>query len=250
MCSMLILLGEMIPCWLIYFHWVETTIKHTLLYSYGQKIGLQKNWASYPTGYQSVFKTPTRKILQFLSLLLVATVPAGVLSSAIPLGTFSTAMETLSTTLKDLAADQRSQNNQTGHIQKKVISELSGIKDLVSHVRSNTLNTAKEVKNGNWQLSELRSGAVDKNGVVTAQCGSLLFLISEDLKTSAQATMDALRSSVQELQDAVEKGVNPEKSYMRKNQELQEHLSRLLDQYRGLTWFDFVLAVSLFFSVS
>ena len=68
-------LGKWFPCWLIFFNWVETTLKHTLLYSVrsqpalnatcmDKKIGLQKNWASYPTGYQSVFKTPTRKILQ------------------------------------------------------------------------------------------------------------------------------------------------------------------------------------------
>ena len=52
--------------------------------------------------------------------------------------------------------------------------------------------------------------------------GSLLYLISEDLKTSTQSVLDAMATSVKALKETVEAGVNPEKSLKRKFQEYQE----------------------------
>ena len=46
--------------------------------------------------------------------------------------------------------------------------------------------------------------------------GSLLYLISEDLKTSTQSVLDAMATSVKALKETVEAGVNPEKSLKRK----------------------------------
>ena len=136
---------------------------------------------------------------------------------------FTNTIGTLSTTLKDLSADQRTQNNQQDDLQHKMHYELQGIKDLCNHVRSNTLTMCKELKNVQWQVSEMRSGTTDGNGVVSGSKGSLIYLMHEDMKTSVQSIMEALGSSVKALQEAVEAGVNPEKSLKRKYQEHKEN---------------------------
>ena len=84
------------------------------------------------------------------------------------------------------------------------------------------LSTSKEVKALSWQVSELRSGSTDAQGTVPANKGSLLYLISEDLKTSSQSMLDALAKSVKSLNETVEAGVKPEKSLKRKFHEYQE----------------------------
>ena len=104
----------------------------------------------------------------------------------------------------------------------KMHYELQGIKDLCNHVRTNTLNTIKELKNVQWQVSEMRSGTTDANGAVSGNKGSLIYLMHEDMKTSVQSIMEALESSVKALQEAVQAGVNPEKSLKRKHQEYKE----------------------------
>ena len=100
--------------------------------------------------------------------------------------------------------------------------EIQGTKELIGHVRSNTLATSKEIKALIWQVGELRSGSTDSSGTVSANKGSLLYLISEDLKTSTQSVLDAIATSVKSLNETVEAGVNPEKSLKRKFQEYQE----------------------------
>ena len=100
--------------------------------------------------------------------------------------------------------------------QKKMVSELGQCREMLVHVRNNTKQTTQDLKNVAWQMSELRSGAADQNGEVTAQKGSLLYLVSEDLKTSCQAVMDVLGKTVTAIQDSIEKGVHPEKSHKRK----------------------------------
>ena len=57
---------------------------------------------------------------------------------------------------------------------------------------------------------------------MSANKGSLLYLISEDLKTSTQSVLNAIATSVKSLNETVEAGVNPEKSLKRKFQEYQE----------------------------
>ena len=65
----------------------------------------------------------------------------------------------------------------------------------------------------------------------SAQKGSLLYVISEDLKTATQSTFDALAKSVKSVNETIEAGVNPEKSLKRKFEEHQEQ-QRVEDQQR------------------
>ena len=109
---------------------------------------------------------------------------------------FTNTIGTLSTTLKDLSADQRTLNNQQDDLQRKMHYELQGIKDMCNHVRTNTLNTIKELQNVQWQVSEMRSGTADANGAVSSNKGSLIYLMHEDMKTRVQSIMEALESSV------------------------------------------------------
>ena len=142
---------------------------------------------------------------------------------------FTSSLTTLSSTIKDLSADQRSQGREHLDVLKGIHYEVQGTKGLLEHVRSNTLSTAKEAKDLKWHVSELRSGTVDAQGKVSANKGSLLYLISEDLKTSTESVMGAMATSVRNLKEIVEAGVNPEKSLKRKYEEHQEQ-QRVEDQ--------------------
>ena len=135
---------------------------------------------------------------------------------------FTSSLTTLASTIKDLSADQRSQGTQQLDVLKGIHYEIQDSKKILDHVRSNTLTTSKETKNAAWQVSELRSGSVDGKGSVSAQKGSLLYVISEDLRTATQSTMDALGKSVKAVNETIEAGVNPEKSLKRKYEEAQE----------------------------
>ena len=95
------------------------------------------------------------------------------------LGGFATSVGTLAETLKDMAANQRTAQNAGEYQQKKMVAELGQAREMLVHIRSNTMATSKDVKNCAWQMAELRSGATDPNGAVTSQAGSLLYLLSE-----------------------------------------------------------------------
>ena len=135
---------------------------------------------------------------------------------------FTSSLTTLSATIKDLSADQRTQGRDHLDILGRIHYEIQGAKELTGHVRSNTLSTSKEIKALIWQVGELRSGSTDSSGTVSSNKSSLLYLISEDLKTSTQSVLDAMATSVKALKETVEAGVNPEKSLKRKFQEYQE----------------------------
>ena len=142
---------------------------------------------------------------------------------------FTSSLTTLSATIKDLSADQRSQGREHLDVLGRIHFEVQDTKKILDHIRSNTLSTSKETKNLGWQVSELRSGSVDAKGEVSAQKGSLLYIISEDLKTATQSTFDALAKSVKSVNETIEAGVNPEKSLKRKFEEHQEQ-QRVEDQ--------------------
>ena len=133
------------------------------------------------------------------------------------LGGFATSVGTLADTLKDMAANQRTAQNVGDDQQKKMVAELGQCREMLVHVRNNTKESVKDIKNCAWQMSELRSGATDQNGSVTSQSGSMLYLmISEDLKTSCQATLESMHKAVSAIQESIEQGVHPEKSHKRK----------------------------------
>ena len=144
---------------------------------------------------------------------------------------FTSSLTTLSSTIKDLSADQRSQGTQQIDVLKGIHYEIQDSKKVLDHIRSNTLTTSKETKNAAWQVSELRSGSVDGKGTVSAQKGSLLYVISEDLKTATQSTFDVLAKSIKSVNETIEAGVNPEKSLKRKFEEHQEQ-QRVEDQQK------------------
>ena len=92
---------------------------------------------------------------------------------------FTSSLTTLSATIKDLSADQRTQGRDHLDILGRIHYEIQGTKELTGHVRSNTLSTSKEIKALIWQVGELRSGSTDSSGTVSSNKGSLLYLITE-----------------------------------------------------------------------
>ena len=72
---------------------------------------------------------------------------------------FTASLTTLSATIKDLSADQRTQGRDHLDTLGRIHYEIQGTKELIGHVRSNTLSTSKEIKALIWQVGELRSGS-------------------------------------------------------------------------------------------
>ena len=71
---------------------------------------------------------------------------------------FGTSFNTLGDTLKDMFASQRTSGNKEEELRKKVVSEITATKEILSHVRANTNSQAKELRNMVWEVAELRAG--------------------------------------------------------------------------------------------
>ena len=72
---------------------------------------------------------------------------------------FATSFNPLGDTLKDMFASQRTSGDKEEELRKKVVSEITATKEILSHLRANTNSQAKELRNMVWEVAEL--GRVD-----------------------------------------------------------------------------------------
>ena len=103
---------------------------------------------------------------------------------------FTSSLTTLSSTIKDLSADQRSQGTRADWcFERNPLWDSRFQKtDPGPYTFQHAHHEQRDEERLAWQVSELRSGSVDGKGTVSAQKGSLLYVISEDLKTATQST--------------------------------------------------------------
>ena len=97
---------------------------------------------------------------------------------------FSKKFDHLSESIKFLTATTKTSAHEEAEVKKKMMSELSGSRELISHIRSNTSTTNKKIGDLLWQIGELRTGgtqkdAPDNNG------GSLLSVVEVQLDNIA-----------------------------------------------------------------
>ena len=70
------------------------------------------------------------------------------------LGKFGTSFNTLGDTLNDMYANQRVAGNKEDELRRSVVREITAVKEILSHVRTNTHSHTKEIKNLQWQAND------------------------------------------------------------------------------------------------
>ena len=136
---------------------------------------------------------------------------------------FGTSFHTLGDTLKDMFASQRTSGNKEEDLRKRVLNELAGLKEVMGHVRTNTMNQVKEMRNAAWETRELRSSTTDTSGDTSALGGSRLMTIDKNLQGAANGCIEAMAKMTSTLMEAIERGEKPEVSHKRRaEQELAE----------------------------
>ena len=127
---------------------------------------------------------------------------------------------TLSDTLKDIFSSQRTSGNREEELRRKVVAEVSSAKEILQHIRTNTNSQNKVLQNALWEIQELRTGGKEQDsGKVSGQGGSLLALLGVAIENQATSINENLIQMGHNVQEAVEKGVDPSKSYKRKREE-------------------------------
>ena len=136
---------------------------------------------------------------------------------------FGTSFNTLGDTLKDMFASQRTSGNKAKDLRKRVLNELVGLKEVMGHVRTNTMNQVKELRSATWETRELRSSTTDTSGDTSASGGSLLMTMDKNLQAAANGCIEAMAKMTSTLMEAIERGEKPEVSHKRRaGQELAE----------------------------
>ena len=67
----------------------------------------------------------------------------------------------LSDTLKDIVSSHRARYATDDEMRKKILFEIGGAKEFLSHIRSNTQSVSKSFQNLVWETQELRCGGKD-----------------------------------------------------------------------------------------
>ena len=103
-----------------------------------------------------------------------------------------------------------------------MVREITATKEILSHVRANTNGHTKELKNLLWEVAELRTGGQSKDsGAVASQSGSLLAAIGNGFENQIGLLIEGITRCSHAIQEAVQKGTDPEKSLKRKREEEQ-----------------------------
>ena len=126
----------------------------------------------------------------------------------------------LSDTLKDLFSSQRTSGNREEELRRKVVAEVGSAKEILQHIRTNTNSHNKTLQNLMWVIQELHTGGEEQeSGKVSGQGGSRLALLGVAIENQATSISENLIQMGHNVQEAVEKGVDPSKSYKRKREE-------------------------------
>ena len=126
---------------------------------------------------------------------------------------FAKKFDVLSESIKFMSATSKTSAHDEAEVKKKMMLELANSREVLSHIRGNTGTTNKKIGDLLWQIGELRSGGTQKDTADT-NGGSLLSVLEVQLDNIAVAC--SLKEEVgklsADLREAVERGVDPEKS--------------------------------------
>ena len=148
---------------------------------------------------------------------------------------FGTSFNTLGDTLKDMYANQRVTGNKEDELRRSVVREITAVKEILGHVRTNTHTHTKEIKNLQWQANEMRTGGQSRDsGEVSDRSGSLLATGVVSLENNMGLLLEGLTKFSHSIQEAIERGTDPSKSHKRKYEEEQQaEFQRQKDELEG-----------------
>ena len=130
---------------------------------------------------------------------------------------FAKKFDVLSESIKFMSATSKTSAHDEAEVKKKMMLELANSREVLSHIRArgNTGKVDKKIGDLLWQIGELRSGGTqrdtaDQNG------GSLLSVLEVQLDNIASSLKEEFGKLSADLREAVERGVDPEKSLVAK----------------------------------
>ena len=137
-----------------------------------------------------------------------------------PIQSFGDKFGSLSDTLKDIVSSHRVRYATDDEMRKKILFEIGGAKEFLSHIRSNTQSVSKSFQNLVWETQELRCGGKDAaSGTVSNNGDSLIAALNVTMENLGTLILEHLNKMGLEIEDAVEKGTDPDKSLKRKREE-------------------------------
>ena len=123
---------------------------------------------------------------------------------------FAKKFDVLSESIKFMSATSKTSAHDEAEVKKKMMLELANSREVLSHIRGNTGTTNKKIGDLSWQIGELRSGGTQKD-TADQNGGSLLSVLEVQLDNIASSLKEVGKLSA-DLREAVERGVDPEKS--------------------------------------
>ena len=123
--------------------------------------------------------------------------------------------------MRDLCSGTRLSAQEQKTIQDKVIHELNQTKQVAEHIRTNVNKVNREQKNTSGEIREMRTSSLSTDGTATVKGGSLLGALDISLSNGFHSVLEAMGRTTARLQSAIEAGVDPEKSFKRKAEELE-----------------------------
>ena len=124
---------------------------------------------------------------------------------------FAKKFDVLSESIKFMSATSKTSAHDEAEVKKKIMVELANSREVLSHIRGNTGTTNKKIGDLLWQIGELRTGGTQKD-TPDNNGGSLLSVLEVQLDNIASSLKEDVGKLSADLGEAVERGVDPEKS--------------------------------------
>ena len=128
---------------------------------------------------------------------------------------FSKKFDHLSESIKFLTATTKTSAHEEAEVKKKMMSEFSSSREVLSHIRGNTSTANKKIGDLLWQIGELRTGGTQKD-TPDNNGGSLLSVVEVQLDNITTSLKEEFGKLSADLRAAVERGVDPDKSLVTK----------------------------------
>ena len=102
-----------------------------------------------------------------------------------------------------------------------MIHALNQTKQVAEHIRTNVTKVNGEQKNTTGEIREMRTSSLSTDGTATVKGGPLFGALDISLSNGFHSVLEAMGRTTARLQSAIEAGMDPEKSFKRKAEELE-----------------------------
>ena len=128
--------------------------------------------------------------------------------------------ESLKEALLLLGANSKTAAAEEKSVRQKLLEEMKGCKEVMTHVRNNSANIMRHCANSQWEIRELRTGGTQKDRA-DANGGSVLCGIESQADNLCTTMTEGLTKLGIDVVKAVERGVDPDQSLIFKRKKEQ-----------------------------